>query len=98
MRHCIRVAMPACPSQQTIPATGTVASIKGTVKKLGGQYSHAMIALFNKSNCQLISSTQPTDDGSYKFLGLHDRLKTFVVAFDSKNQFNAVIQDNVVPK
>ena len=98
MRHCARVAMPSYPSQQIIPNNGTVASIKGTVKKLGGQYSDAMILLFNKSNYQLIAATQPKDDGSYKFLGLHDGLKTFVVAFDKKQQFNAVIQDNVVPK
>lgn len=98
MRHCLRVAKPAYYNQQGLPTNATVASIKGTVKKLGDQYSDAMIMLFNKSNYQLINATQPKDDGSYKFLGLHDGLKTFVVAFDKKQQFNAVIQDNVVPK
>lgn len=98
MQHCARIAMPSYASQQNVPSNGTVASIKGTVKKLGGQYPDAMIMLFNKATYQLINTTQPKDDGSYKFLGLHNGLKTFVVAFDKKQQFNAVIQDNVVPK
>ena len=47
---------------------------------------------------QPITITKPDNDGNYQFLGLSTSLKTFIVAFDQGQQFNAVIQDNVVPK
>lgn len=76
----------------------TIASIRGSVKKLGQQYQDATIALYNKANLQPIAVRKPDQNGNYQFLGLNTDLKTFIVAFDQKRQFNAVIQDNVVPK
>lgn len=76
----------------------TVGKIKGSVKKLGQQYRDATVALYNKANLQPIAVRKPDQNGDYQFLGLNTDLKTFVVAFDKKQQFNAVIQDNVVPK
>ena len=76
----------------------TIASIRGSVKKLGQQYQDAAIALYNKANLQPIAVRKPDQNGNYQFLGLNTDLKTFIIAIDKKQQFNAVIQDNVVPK
>lgn len=79
--------------------TGTVvAKAQGSVKKLGQQYQDATIVLYNKANLLPIAIRKPDKNGNYQFLGLNTDLKTFIVAFDKKQQFNAVIQDNVVPK
>ena len=75
-----------------------IAKIQGSVKKLGQHYQNATIVLYNKANLQPITIRKPDQNGNYQFLGLNTDLKTFVVAFDKKQQFNAVIQDNVVPK
>lgn len=76
----------------------TLAKIQGSVKKLGQQYEDAKIVLYNKANLQPIAVRKPDQNGNYQFLGLNTDLKTFIVAFDKNQQFNAVIQDNVVPK
>jgi len=76
----------------------TLAKIQGSVKKLGVQYQDANVVLYNKANLQQITIRKPDQNGNYQFLGLNTNLKTFVVAFDKNQQFNAVIQDNVVPK
>lgn len=75
-----------------------IAVVKGTTRKLGQQYKDAIVALYNKANLQPIAVRKPDMNGNYQFLGLNTDLKTFIVAFDKKQQFNAVIQDNVVPK
>ncbi|MCM1959045.1 hypothetical protein NCZ17_06625 [Acinetobacter modestus] len=76
----------------------TVASIKGSVKKLGVNYQNATVALFNKSNLSLIALRKPDSNGMYDFIGLNNSLNTFIIAFDSTRQYNAVIADMVVPK
>ncbi|MCK4077497.1 hypothetical protein [Acinetobacter radioresistens] len=76
----------------------TVASIKGSIKKLGTKYSQALVFLYNKTDLLPIAIRKPDANGNYQFLGLNTDLKTFIVAFDKNKQFNAVIQDNVVPK
>ena len=76
----------------------TLAKIKGSVKALGQQYQNANVVLYNKANLQPIAVRRPDQNGNYQFLGLNTDLKTFIVAFDANNQYNAVIQDNVVPK
>ena len=76
----------------------TIAKIKGGAKKLGDAYQNATVVLYNKANLQPIAIRKPDQNGDYRFLGLNTDLKTFVVAFDQNQQFNAVIQDNVVPK
>lgn len=76
----------------------TVASIKGSVKKLGIKYSQALVVLYSKADLLPVAIRKPDTNGNYQFLGLNTELKTFVVAFDKDQQFNAVIQDNVVPK
>lgn len=78
--------------------SNTIASIKGSINKLGQKYQDATVALYSKANLQPIAVRKPDQNGNYQFLGLNTDLKTFIVAFDQKQQFNAVIQDNVVPK
>jgi hypothetical protein len=75
-----------------------VGSIKGSVKKLGQNYQNATVVLYSKANLQPIAIRKPKENGDYSFMGLTTDMKTFVVAFDANKQFNAVIQDNVVPK
>ena len=75
-----------------------ISSIKGSVEKLGQKYQNATIVLFGKNNLQAIAIRKPDSEGDYQFNGLGANLKTFIVAFDQNQQFNAVIQDNVVPK
>lgn len=76
----------------------TVANIKGSVKKLGVKYSQALVILYNKADLLPIALRKPDANGNYQVLGLNADLKTFVVAFDQNQQYNAVIQDMVVPK
>lgn len=98
MKPCSRKAMPSSSCLQNITTGPVVAKIKGSVKKLGMQYQNATVVLYNKANLQPIAVRKPDQNGNYQFLGLNTDLKTFIVAFDKKQQFNAVIQDNVVPK
>jgi len=83
---------------QDIVVGPVIAKIQGSTKKLGQQYPDAIVVLYNKANLQPIAVKKPDINGNYQFLGLNTGLKTFVVALDQKQQFNAVIQDNVVPK
>lgn len=72
--------------------------IKGTTKKIGVNYAPVPVCVFKRSNRQLLWETTSKADGSYAFRNITVGLECFVVAFDPNNQYNAVIQDNVVPK
>lgn len=76
----------------------TVASIKGSTKKLGEKYKNCLVVLYSKVNLQPLAVRKPDADGNYQIHGLNNSLDCFLVAFDSAKQYNAVIQDNVVPK
>ncbi|NNP71294.1 hypothetical protein A7P53_00100 [Acinetobacter defluvii] len=100
MKPCSRKAMPYKNSLQDVGfgSKNTVASIKGSTKKLGEKYRNCLIVLYNKVNLQPLAVRKPDENCEYQFLGLNTDLKTFIVAFDNSKQYNAVIQDNVVPK
>lgn len=98
MKPCSRKIMPSSLFLQDIKLRLVIAKIQGSVKKLGDAYQNANIVLYNKENLQPIAVRKPDQNGNYQFLGLNTDLKTFIVAFDHKKEFNAVIQDNVVPK
>ena len=83
---------------QNVAASPVLASIKGTTSKLGERYNGALVTLYNKANLQPLAVMRSDQNGNYQFLGLNTDLKTFVVAFDPKQEYNAVISDNVVPK
>jgi hypothetical protein len=98
MRPVKRRVLKTAPALQIFPIMSVICKISGSVKKLGIQYSNATIGLFNKDNYMPIAFRKPDQNGNYSFFGLNSDLKTFIVAFDSTQQFNAVIQDNVRPK
>lgn len=98
MRPCRRKVMPSYDSLQVISVGPVIAKIQGSVRKLGVQYQDANVVLYNKANLQPIAVRRPDQNGDYQFLGLNTDIKTYVVAFDRKQQYNAVIQDNMVPK
>lgn len=98
MKPLSRNAKPSSSLLQAITVGPVIAGVTGSVKKLGQQYQDATVVLYNKANLQPIAVRKPDQNGNYQFLGLNTNLKTFVVAFDRNQQFNAVIQDNVVPK
>lgn len=98
MKPYSRKAMVSGSLLQSIGTGPIVAKITGSVKKLGQQYQNAMIVVYSKSNLQPIGIRKPDENGNYSFLGLNTDLKAFIVGFDKDQQFNAVIQDNVVPK
>ena len=98
MKPVSRKALHSSHLMQIISTGPVVAKIQGSVKKIGQQYKDATLVLYNKANLQPIAVRKPDANGNYQFLGLNTDLKTFIVAFDQKQQFNAVIQDNVVPK
>lgn len=72
--------------------------IKGSVKKTGLNYSNAKVCCFNRVSKTLIWEVSSDKSGTYLFRNIAKGLECFVIAFDPANQFNAVIQDNVVPK
>ncbi|HCL59523.1 MAG TPA: hypothetical protein DHW80_07035 [Acinetobacter sp.] len=98
MKPCSRKSLFSSYLIQALEAGPVIAKIKGSTKKLGQQYQDVMVVLYNKANLQPLAVRKADMSGNYQFLGLNTDLKTFVVAFDQNQQFNAVIQDNVVPK
>ena len=98
MKICTRKTKPSGMFLQNINTGPVVAKIKGSTKRLGEKYKDCLVVLYSKANLQPIAVQKPDQNGNYQFLGLNTDLKTFIVAFDKKQQFNAVIQDNVVPK
>lgn len=70
--------------------------VRGKTLKQGKNYSPVPVCIFRKDNRQLLWETKSKLDGSYSFRNIVVGLNCFVVAFDPNNQYNAVIQDNVV--
>lgn len=71
--------------------------VDGTTKKLGGNYAPVPVCLFRRDNRQLLWETTSKPDGSYSFRNVATGLECFIVAFDPNGQYNAVIQDKVIP-
>lgn len=72
--------------------------IKGATKRVGENYSPVPVCAFRRDNRQLLWETKSKADGSYAFRNIAMGLECFVIAFDTNNQYNAVIQDKVVAK
>lgn len=72
-------------------------SIKGRATKQGLNFP-CRVVLFERMTDRLIAQAYTNDQGEYEFNNLKDGFEFFVVAHDHKRQYNAVIQDNVVPK
>ncbi|MCO8059125.1 hypothetical protein [Acinetobacter towneri] len=73
-----------------------MAVITGVVMELGSPVIRQVRA-YSRTNGALLESTYSNKDGKYKLYLPYDSSYT-LVAVDSRKTFNAVIQDNVVPK
>lgn len=73
-----------------------VLKIRGSVKKLGFP-SAARVRLFEKLSGKLVAETLTDSQGNYSFENLA-QTAFFVIAHDPASQYNAIIQDMVVPK
>lgn len=71
--------------------------IAGKTKKLNITLP-CVVRLYERISGNLVESTWSDIEGSYSFFNLNKNTKYYVMAMDPKSQFNAVIQDNVVPK
>lgn len=71
--------------------------IKGTVKKLGVDHS-GLVQLFERTSGILVAQVTSDKFGKYEFTNLSNLFEFMIIAKDPNRQFNAVIQDNVVPK
>lgn len=72
-------------------------SIKGQVQEKKVPLP-CRVRLFERKSGQLMAEVATDKQGFYAFNNLNDEERFFVVAHHPKLQFNAVIQDNVVPK
>lgn len=71
-------------------------SIKGYVKELNIELP-CRVRLFEKSSGRLINEVKTNSDGYYEFNGLANVI-FFILAHHPSGKYNAVIQDNMVPK
>lgn len=90
------VAKAICPSMDVILTSDKGLSIKGQVKEVGAPIP-CRLRLFEKISGRLIADKLTDENGFYEFDHL-TKTKFFIVAHHPENQFNAVIQDNVVPE
>ena len=71
-------------------------SINGQVREVGVPLP-CRLRLFEKLSGRLVADVLTDTNGFYEFNHL-TKVKFFIVAYHPTSQFNAVIQDNVVPK
>ena len=75
--------------------TADAKSIKGQVQE---KKVPCRVRLFERKSGQLMAEVATDNQGHYAFYNLNDEERFFIVAHHPRLQFNAVIQDNVVPK
>ena len=92
----LQVTPAVCSSADPILTIDVGLMIKGQVKELGNNIP-CRVRLFEKSTGRLIADVATDEVGNYEFLNLM-KTRFFIVAHHPASQFNAVIQDNVVPK
>lgn len=71
-------------------------SIKGQIKQKDLPYV-CRVKLYEKNTSRLISEVLTDQEGFYEFNHLSKKIFT-IIAHDPSNKFNAVIQDNIIPK
>ena len=92
----LQVIPAVCSSADPILTIDVGLMIKGQVKELGNNIP-CRVRLFEKSTGRLIADVATDEVGNYEFLNLM-KIRFFIVAHHPESQYNAVIQDNVVPK
>lgn len=85
-----------CAESDAIYTNTNGLAIKGQVKQLN-VHLPCRVRLFERMTGRLINEVLTDSLGNYEFDHL-TQAKFFLVAHHPQNQFNAVIQDNVVPK
>lgn len=88
--------VPAISGYTSLLTTDMGYAIKGKVSQLGGSKT-ARVRLFEKMSGRLIMEKKTHKDGTYIFPHLKQGVFT-IVTHHPEQTFNAVIQDNVVPK
>jgi len=76
--------------------SNTAAEIRGAIKKQGITYQ-AAVYLYSPSE-NIMRSTVSDQNGFYVFKGLAKNVEYIIFSRDKNRNFNAVVQDNVVPK
>lgn len=71
--------------------------IGGVVKSESIPLSGALVRLFLRENGQLDGQAISRIDGSYEF-NVADQKERFIISHHPKREFNAVVQDLVVPE
>lgn len=71
-------------------------SLRGAVTKQNVRIP-CKVRLYDKQSGRFIKEVATDDQGNYEFTQI-SKMVFFIVAHDPASQFNAVIQDNVVPK
>lgn len=84
------------PIADTNQSKNAVYAIRGRVSELGIKLP-CRVRLFEKNSGRLIADVLTNDAGYYEIRGLA-KVAFFIVAHHPASKFNAVIQDNVVPK
>lgn len=77
---------------------GSEYGVVSGVVQINGVNAQAIVRCYEKSTGRLLKQTISGENGFYSFKGLLRNTKYFVLAHNLERQFNAVIQDNVVPK
>ena len=99
MKPCGRKARKQSSAYRIIalPSNGVMGSINGVIKKLGVVQANSMVALYLKRDLSPVDVALSNSSGEYDFKGLPKNEVFFIVGFDQSKQYNAVIQDSVVP-
>ena len=92
----LNVVATLCPDADLVLTINKGLSIKGRVSEKNIPIP-CRVRLFEKLSGRLIADVLTDSGGNYEFDHL-TQAKFFLVAHHPQNQFNAVIQDNVVPK
>ena len=92
----LNVIATLCPDADLVLTINKGLSIKGRVSEKNTPIP-CRVRLFEKLSGRLIADVLTDSSGNYEFDHL-TQAKFFLVAHHPQNQFNAVIQDNVVPK
>ena len=92
----LNVIATLCPDADLVLTINKGLSIKGRVSEKNTPIP-CRVRLFEKLSGRLIADVLTDSSGNYEFDHL-TQAKFFLVAHHPQNQYNAVIQDNVVPK
>lgn len=71
--------------------------VMGVIKKEENTYPDVDVAIYKRTDKTLLWVTTSNNEGKYVFRNLSVGLECFVIAIDPNNQYNAIIQDKVIP-